>query len=69
MTEPIHSIEEKLLFLERHVEQLDVVVRGQHDRMDALQVELQRLREELRRAGEGEERTPEEDEPPHWGRG
>ena len=70
MSDQIHALEEKLAFLERHVEQLDVVVRSQHERLDAFQTELDRLRKELRRASEPhEESSPEDEVPPHWGRG
>lgn len=44
------EIEAQIAFLQRHVEQLDEVVRALHDRMDGLRDDLTRLRDDTARA-------------------
>ena len=67
MSQQDTKLEEKIAFVERHVEELDSVVRELYDKITALQQELARLREETgQRFGEIE-RSPQDDVPPHWG--
>lgn len=67
----IVRIEERLAHLERHLEQLDEVVRDLHQRQDAISARLTRLGEQTKRdlaALSDGPRELEDDEPPHWGR-
>jgi uncharacterized coiled-coil protein SlyX len=66
MDQRIIDVEEKLAFVERHVEELDEVVRGLYEKIDALRREMGTLRDETRRQFQELERRPEDDVPPHW---
>ncbi|MHC4948442.1 MAG: SlyX family protein [Planctomycetota bacterium] len=50
MSERITAVEEKLAFLERHLEQLDEVVRGMRDEHDALERRIDGLQQRVERA-------------------
>ena len=67
MPEPLTHLQERLAHLERHVEQLDEVLRTVHDRVDALARSIDDLRRESRRRLVESEGAPEEETPPHWG--
>ena len=60
-------LEEKVAFLERHVEELDAVVRELYEKIAAVQKELTRLRDDVGQRFEDIDRGPEDDVPPHWG--
>lgn len=60
------ALEERILFLERHVEELDGVVRELYDRVQATRDEIARFREETRQQLDDIVRSPEDDVPPHW---
>ncbi len=73
MTEPnsaLVDLEMKVVFLERTVDELNDVILDQGKSIDALVLRLRLLEERLRQsAGEAtgeEERSPEDDRPPHW---
>ncbi|MHC5113992.1 MAG: SlyX family protein [Planctomycetota bacterium] len=65
----LRDIEEKLAYVERHVEELDALVRELFDRLKSGQDQMARWREEVsaRLEALGEDRAPEDDVPPHWG--
>jgi uncharacterized coiled-coil protein SlyX len=65
------AIEEKLAFLEKHVGELDGVVRGLADRIDQQTKGIQQVRSALEQhlaGGEGDGPDPDadRDRPPHW---
>lgn len=68
------AIEEKLAHLERHIGELDGVVRDMNDRFDGFQRQMRKMRADLetQRAGGGSDgdgeagHDLEEDKPPHW---
>lgn len=69
MPNPIADLQERFAFLERHVEQLDDVIRRLADRTDALARDLGAVRaatEVLRTRVP--EAPPSDGPPPHWGR-
>lgn len=57
------DLEVKLAFIERHLLDLDGVVRQLSDRVDALGRELVELRDQ----GPGEKPSLESEKPPHYG--
>ena len=71
-------LEEKVSYLERHLTELDGVVRDMHGRMDAAARELVRLKDLVKQMNRADENaagaggtTPDDDEltqerPPHW---
>lgn len=61
------GLEEKIAFVERHVEELDGVVRELYEKIAAMQGEIVRLRDDVGQRFEEMERGPEDDVPPHWG--
>ncbi|MCP3904519.1 MAG: hypothetical protein GY715_12900 [Planctomycetes bacterium] len=63
------NIEEKLAFVERHVEELDALVRELFERLERGREESTRWRAETDRRLQAlsEDHTPEDDVPPHWG--
>jgi uncharacterized coiled-coil protein SlyX len=68
----LEALEEKLAFLERHVEQLDEQLRELFDRLAAQQNALDRLREDTRASfdaigTDGPDRSDADERPPHWG--
>jgi uncharacterized coiled-coil protein SlyX len=60
-------LEEQMAFLERHVEELDSVVRELYERLDSLRDEIGRLRDDTTRRFESMTSDPADDRPPHWG--
>ncbi len=68
MDDRLTNLEEQFAFLERHVAQLDEVVREVYDRVDGLTREISQMREEIQERGNTEEeaRTLEDEKPPHW---
>ena len=69
MSDRVTDLEEKLAFIERHVEELDKIVRELYDRFAALGRDVSRVRDEMSRGLEEMQRRPEDDVPPHWGDG
>lgn len=68
----LESLEEKLSFLERHVDQLDEQVRELFDRLTAQRAALERLREDTQASfdaigTDGAEGSETDERPPHWG--
>ena len=69
MDDRLTRVEEKLAHLERHVGELDGVVREGFDRIEELSAELRRLNDRLAQQsepGEGDGPDAERDRPPHW---
>ncbi|MEM7230170.1 MAG: SlyX family protein [Planctomycetota bacterium] len=64
MSDRLQAIEEKLLALEHHVEQLDTVVRDAFVGMDKLQREIERLRSDVAEMQTNMESSGEEEPPP-----
>ena len=63
------TVEEKLAFTERHVEELDTQIRELFDTLAALQRKLDLFSEDTRRQINAMGSSPEEEPPPpHWGR-
>ncbi|MEM9420287.1 MAG: SlyX family protein [Planctomycetota bacterium] len=68
------NIEEKIAHLERHLGELDGVVREMYDRMDGFKAQLEKIRSDLQShqasAGDGlapdSDQQLEDDKPPHW---
>jgi len=67
MPDRVTDIEEKVAFLERHVEELDAVVRDLYDKLSAIGIDVGRVRDDMNRGFEEIRRGPEDDVPPHWG--
>ncbi len=64
----ILRLEEKIAFLERHVEQLDGVIRELFERNEEIDGELKRLRDDTERQFGSHDHSAEDDVPPHWGK-
>ncbi len=63
------DLEMKLVFLERTVDELGEVILDQNKSIDALNLRLRLLEERLKQGqggGTEEERSLEDDRPPHW---
>jgi len=61
------GVEEKIAFIERHVEDLDSALMELYDRLAAMERDLARLREEKQRGFEASDQpSPEDEKPPHW---
>ena len=68
MTDRQQLLEEKLAATERHVEQLDELVRELFDKFANLEKSLTRFREETdQRFATRDDSKPEDHVPPHWG--
>ena len=63
----IAALEEKLAFLERHVEQLDQQVRELFDLAGAQRQSLERLQESTQASFSALDRDSGDEQPPHWG--
>ena len=74
MEDRIIQLEEKVMLLEKYLEDLDAVVRELYEKLEATQAEIQRRGEETeqRLVDLGRAMAEDEDEdeppPPHWGR-
>ncbi|MBB6428872.1 SlyX family protein [Algisphaera agarilytica] len=74
MDQRLVNIEEKIAHLERHLGELDGVVREMYDRMDGFKAQLEKIRSDLEthQPGSGDAPAPdsdqqlEDDKPPHW---
>ena len=74
MDQRLVNIEEKIAHLERHLGELDGVVREMYDRMDGFKAQLEKIRADLEahQPGSGDAPAPardqqlEDDKPPHW---
>lgn len=63
------ALDERLAFLERHVQQQDREVYMQSEQIRRLQEEVKELRKQLRvakSAGQGEHELPADERPPHY---
>jgi len=69
MDPTITNLEEKIAFMERHVEELDGLVREVFDKLEGLRADMTRFREDTKQQFAERDRTPEDDVPPHWGGG
>jgi len=63
----ITALEEKLAFLERHVEELDQQVRELFDLAGAQRQSLKRLQDETQASFAALDRDAGDEPPPHWG--
>ena len=67
MSNEMTGVEEKVAFLERHVEELDSAVREVFEKLEQLRAEFERHRADTQQQIDARERSIEDDKPPHWG--
>ena len=67
MQDPIHRLEEKIAYLERHVVEQDKAMLELTERLGRVQQAMRALRERLPDAGVGEAgESPADERPPHY---
>lgn len=67
MDNPHQALEERLTFLQRHVEQQDRIILELSREVSKLAERLARTEAKLSQAGDAGDQTPSADErPPHW---